>query len=102
MLQQQVPELRKLDLDNQANNEELEQYGRHLCLRIDGVPLETNETSQDVLDSVKNLFELAEMNIPDRVVDRAHRIRHIYNDCVSNKTCKGITVKFTTFRHRTM
>ena len=101
MLQQQVPELRKLDLDNQANNEKLEQYGRRLCLRI-GVPLETNETSKDVLDSVKNLFELAEMNIPDRVVDRAHRIRRIYNDCVSNKTCKGITVKFTTFRHRTI
>ena len=101
MLQQQVPELRKLDLDNQANNEKLEQYRRRLCLRI-GVPLETNETSKDVLDSVKNLFELAEMNIPDRVVDRAHRIRRIYNDCVSNKTCKGITVKFTTFRHRTI
>ena len=102
MLQQQAPELRKLDLDNQANNEKLEQYGRRLCLRIDGVPLETNETSEDVLDSVKNLFGLAEMNIPDRVVDSAHRIRRIYNDCVSNKTCKGITVKFTTFRHRTM
>ena len=101
MLQQQVPELRKLDLDNQANYEKLEQYGRRLWLRI-GVPLETNETSEDVLDSVKNLFELAEMNIPDRVVDRAHRIRRIYNDCVSNKTCKGRTVKFTTFRHRTV
>ena len=52
----------------------LEQYGRRLCLRIDGILLKSNETSENVLDSVKNLFELAEVNIPDVVVDCAHRI----------------------------
>ena len=36
------------------------------------------------------------------VVDRAHRIGRIYKDRTSNKNCKGITVRFTTFRHRTM
>ena len=71
MLQQQVSELRKLNLDNQASNEELAQYGRHLCLRIDDIPLENNEISEYVLDSAKNLFELAEVNIPDVVVDHA-------------------------------
>ena len=71
MLQQQVSELRKLNLDNQASNEELAQYGRRLCLRIDDIPLENNEISEYVLDSAKNLFELAEVNIPDVVVDHA-------------------------------
>ena len=102
MLQQQVSELGKLNFDNQAKNEELEQYGRHLCLCIDNIPLKNNKTSEDVLDSVKNLFELAEVNIFDMVVDRVHRIGRIYRDCTSNKNCKGIIVRFTTFRHRTM
>ena len=102
MLQQQGSELRKLNFDNQAKNEELEQYGRRLCLLIDGIPLKNNETIEDVLDSVKNVFELAEVNIPDMVVDRAHRIGRIYKDRTSNENYKGIIVRFTTFRHRSM
>ena len=39
MFKQEVPGLLKLNIDNQVNNEELEQCGRHLCLRIDGVLL---------------------------------------------------------------
>ena len=80
MLQQSMSKLRKLNLDNQADNEELEQYGRRFCLRIGGILLKNNEISEDVLDSVKNLFELAKVNIPNMVVDRVHRIGRIYND----------------------
>ena len=88
MLQQEVSGLQKLNLQNQANNEELEQCGRCLCLRIDGVPLGTSETSENVLDSVKNLFELAEVNIPDGIVDRAHRICRTIRIVVQIKTAK--------------
>ena len=77
MLQQQVSELWKVNLDNQSNNEELEQYGRRLCFYIDGIPLKNHEKSEDVLDSVKDLFELAEVNIPYLVVDYAHRTGRI-------------------------
>ena len=80
MLQQSMSKLRKLNLDNQADNEELEQYGRRFCLRIGGILLKNNEISEDVLDSVKNLFELAKVNIPDMVVDRVYRIGRIYKD----------------------
>ena len=68
----------KLNLDNQVNDEELEQYGRCFCLCIDAIPLKNNETSKNVLDSVKNIFELAEVNIPDVVLDRGHRIGYIF------------------------
>ena len=84
MLQQHVSELRKLNIDNQAKNEELEQFGRRLCLHIDGIPLKNNETREDVLDSVKNLLELADVNIPDMVVCCAHRIGCVYKDRTSN------------------
>ena len=36
------------------------------------------------------------------VVDRAHRIGRIHRDRTSNKNCKGIIVRLTIFRHRTM
>ena len=101
ILQQQVSELRKLNHDDQANTEELEQYGRRLYLRIDDIPLKNNETSEEILDSVKNVFELTKVNIPDVIVDCAHRIGCIYKDHASNKNCKGIMVRFTIFRHRT-
>ena len=65
-----MSKLHKLNLDNQANNEELEQYGRCICLFIDTIPLKNNETSEDVLDSVKNCFQLTKVNIPDVVLDR--------------------------------
>ena len=78
ILQLQVSELHKLNLDNQANNEELEQYVRCICLYIDTIPLKNNETSEDVLDSVKNLFQLTEVNIPDVVLYRGHRIGRIF------------------------
>ena len=53
MLKHQVSELRRLNISNQNNHEEIEHYSRHLCLRIDGEPTKANESSDDVLDSVK-------------------------------------------------
>ena len=61
-------------------NEELEQYGRTLLLRIDGVPTVDNETSDEVLDKVKSLIKETSCDIPDVVIDRAHRTGKGYND----------------------
>ena len=94
MLKHQVSELRRLNVSNQNKHEELEQYGKRLCLRIDGVPTKTNKSSDDVLDSVKSLFKEA--------IDRAHSIGSRYLDASSNNYCKSIIIRFITFRHRTM
>ena len=102
MLKHQVSELRRLNISNQTNHEELEQYGRRPCLRIDGVPTKTNESSDDVLDSVKSLFKEAKVDIPESVIDCAHRIDSRYLDASSNNYCKSIITRFTTFCHRTM
>lgn len=53
---QQVSELRKRNPNNQVINEKLK----------------NNKTNEDILGYVKNLFELAEANIPDVVVDSVH------------------------------
>lgn len=53
---QQASELRKRNPNNQVINEKLK----------------NNKTNEDILGYVKNLFELAEANIPDVVVDSVH------------------------------
>ena len=95
----------------QQANEELEQYGRRLCVRIDGVSTVDNKTSDNVLDKVKSLIKETSCDIPDVVIERTHRIRKGYNDKEKkNVRCKSIILHFTTiftsiivrFSHRTM
>ena len=39
----------------QSENEELEQYGRRLSIRVEGVPTTDNETSEEVLKDAESL-----------------------------------------------
>ena len=102
MLQKHILEIKKQVLANQSEIEELEQYGRRQCLRLEGVPIEKNETSDKVLSKVMHMCKEAGVDIPDMVIDRAHRIGKTYTDNKTKKSCKSIIVRFTTFRHRTM
>ena len=102
MLQQHVREYQKRINKLEDDSEELEQCGRSLCLRIEGVPSAKNETSEEVLEKVKYLVSESGCDIPDIVIDRAHCTGKGYTHKKSNLSCKSITVRFTTFRHRTM
>ena len=102
MLQQHVREYQKQINKLEDDSEELEQYGRRLCLRIEGVPSAEKETSEEVLEKVKCLVSESGCDKPDVVIDRAHRIGKGYTDKKSNLSCKSIIVCFTTFRHRAM
>ena len=42
------------------------------------------------------------LEIPDTVIDRAHRIGVPYVDKTTKKSCKSVIVWFSTFRHRTI
>ena len=72
---------------------ETEQYSRRLCLRVKNIKKSDNETSEVVLESIRKLFDEANVVIPDACIDRAHRV---------SKTNDTVIVCFTTFRHRTM
>ena len=85
MLKKQVVELRELSIKNQSRKEELEQYGRRLCLRLDGLSTVQNESSDDVLEVTKSLFKEAKVAVPDNVLDRAHRIGPSYTDRITSK-----------------
>ena len=56
----------------QQPNEELEQYGRRLCVRNDGAPTVDNGTSDEVLDKVKSLIKETSCDIPGVVIYMAH------------------------------
>ena len=102
MLKKQVVELRELNINNQSRNEELEQYGKCLCLGIDSVPTVKDESSDDVLEFTKSLFKEAKVVVPYTVLDHGHRTGPSYTDRITSKKCKSIIVRFTTFRHRTL
>ncbi len=74
-----------------------EQYTRRQSLRINGVKREKGETASDCLNTVRKIIRDEGLDIPDNVIDRAHRVG------VGKKgKHSGIICKFTTWRHRTM
>ena len=48
-------------------------------------PAVSNESSDDVMNLTKLLFEEAKVSVPENVLDSAHRIGPIYTDRVSQK-----------------
>ena len=104
LLQKHVTSLKQSNIELQKRCSDLEvfvdnneQYSRRTCLRITNMPCEENESSEDVLRKVKKLItEEAELDIPEAVIDRAHRIGPR-----KNKKQTAI-VKFSTFRQRTL
>ena len=71
MLQNQILEIKKQNLQNQQEIEELEQYGRRLCLRFEGIPTEKNKTSDKVLKKIMGILKKSGVEIPDKVTQSA-------------------------------
>ena len=99
MLQKHVNNLKDM-CDSKLDD--LEQYGRRQCLRIDGVAFKEGERPSEVLTKVKELLVKSESVIPDDCLDRAHRIGKPYKDRTSGIRNQSIIVKFTNFRYRTL
>ena len=68
-------------------------------MRITGILSQKNESAEDVGDSAKYIVEESGCDIPDIALDHTHRIGK--ND-PSGKNVRLITVRITTFRHRTV
>ena len=73
-LQEQISELKKQNRVIAGCCEETEQYSRRLCLKVDGVRSVDRETSNDVLEKVKEICAKSNLEIPNSNLDRAHRI----------------------------
>ena len=51
---------------------------------------------------VINIIKVSEAEIPESVLDRAHRIGPRYSDNDTEKKMQSIIARFTRFRHRTL
>ena len=91
----------KLQKDINIKCDELEQYSRHQCLRIEGIVKPRKEKVEDVINLVKDSFAEAGVDIRDTALDRAHRIGPVYKN-ESDQNIQEIIVKFNNFRYRSM
>lgn len=80
MLQKHILQIKKQNVANQSEIEELEQYGGKQCHRLDGVHIEKNEVSDKVLTKVMDLCKEAGVNIPNTVIVWEQRIVVAYVD----------------------
>lgn len=80
MLQKHILQIKKQNVANQSEIEELEQYGGMQCHRFDGVHIEKNEVSDKVLTKVMDLCKEAGVNIPNTVIVWEQRIVVAYVD----------------------
>ena len=100
MLQEHVNELKQQNKLISQRCEENEQYGRRLCLCIEGIELKEDEKAEDVFEAVHEMMKKEVPDIPSAVLDRAHRIGKVRS--VDGKNCQSTIVKFFSFRHRTI
>ena len=101
MFQNQILQLKQANIKLQNELDELEQYGRRSCIRIDGIPEVSNESSEDVFYNIVDMFVRVGIEGIEQNIDRAHRIGKSYHHKKSKKKCKSIIVKFSSFRYRT-
>ena len=83
----------------ELEKEDLEQYGRRICVRIHDVPVESEETLDSVSEKVGEFFWEACPDIPVSCIDRAHHIGSEYKSYRNKKKCCSIIVRFMSFMH---
>ena len=79
-------------------SEELEQYGRRNCLRIHGVEVADNETSDDVVKKVESIAAEVGVTLQRDDIFRAHCIGKVVEK--KGKKTKQIIVKFRSWNAR--
>ena len=86
----------------EKGQDEIEQYQRRLSLRINGIELKcagASEPGEKCLEKVKEVFKELNVDVPDLVLDRAHRIGKVTEK--NGRRYRPMIVRFTTWRHRT-
>ena len=59
----------------EIKSDNVEQYSRRLCLRVNDISLKSVETSRNFENQLENEFVNMGLNIPKEAIDRVHRIR---------------------------
>ena len=100
MLQEHAKNYQKQFIELKDSQDEIEQYGRRLRIRIDTVPMVEYDTSNNVVKTIKLVIEEYSGEIPDVAIIMPHQIGKVYTDQTTGVKCKNIIVPLKTFRHR--
>ena len=100
VIQNHVRELKEENTILRTELEDVQQYTRRPNLRLYGIPVEPNESSQTVLNKVKNIITENGLEIPMESLDRGHRIGK--KDVKDGVSRQAVIVRFTSFRDRTV
>ena len=108
-LEGRVAILENLGQLRDIQTDDVEQYGRRLCLRVDNVPVNEGETPKDLEDALLKDFESMGLDLPEFSVDRAHRIGRKFeveeedeNGVVTGVSIRQqVIVRFTSWKSRT-
>ena len=76
------------------DNDDLEQYGRRVCLRIKDVPVANEETAKEVFKKTENLLKKVCPNLSGDCIDRTHCIGVDYTCYKSQEKFHSIMVRF--------
>ena len=60
--------------------DDIEQYGRRVCLRVEDMPLQQNETEQKLMDQLENEFSNMGLDVTASAIERIHHIGPIYSE----------------------
>ena len=93
----------------EIKSDDVEQYSRRLCLRVNDIPLKSAETNRDLENQLENEFINMGLNIPKEAIDRVHRVGRKYevdevdrDGVVTGVSLKQqVIIRFSTWSHRT-
>ena len=103
VIQQHVNTLKAENIMLKKSVENLQQYVRRPNIRIFGVPVLPNESSEEVNKFVLGMITNNNIDIPISSIDRAHRIGKVVESRNHpNQKVQPIIVRFTSFRDRTV
>ena len=84
----------------ERKTDDLEQYDRRLCIRIDGVEVNEDEIGEECTGKILNMLQKSDVEISDKDIDRAHRIASKRTVSVDGKKVQQVIVKSLTWQKR--
>ena len=75
-----------------------EKYSHRSCLQIHRIKSNSNEENKDVIEKIKECYDVLELSFNEKVIDCAHRVSKKYTENISKKSVKSIIVKFKSWK----
>ena len=88
----------KLTQQLEYKTDDIEQYSRRSCLRINGI--EVVEGNEDINETLKECYRKVGVDFQQHEIDCAHRVGNHYIDKISKKTFQSIIVKYKSWGSR--